>query len=178
MVSEAGFLRTPLVLLLALAGQGDGHHTFDQGPRRLVLSVTSNCECAFRRSKLTKRRKSWPGVNETYVRKSGRAPTLTDDAAIASQIQFVLGPAGSTYGDAVRIDGTVSNNGKSSFSVLNTSFGFAAGPKLLLALYRTYETFKERTASRSTLAFQLGIQLSDWSASQAGFTAQRSDESA
>jgi hypothetical protein len=67
------------------------------------------------------------GVNNTNAPVTGQAPTTADDAAIASQIQFVSGPAGSTYGGAVSINGTSSNSGKSNFSIVNPVNGFASG---------------------------------------------------
>jgi hypothetical protein len=53
------------------------------------------------------------GLNYTNATLPGQTPTSADDAAIATQIQFVDGPAGSTYGGAVSIDGT-SGNGDGS----------------------------------------------------------------
>src|SRR5688500_353439 len=59
------------------------------------------------------------GTNYTNAPRPGQTPTAADDAAIATQIQFVAGPAGSTYGGAVSIDGTSGNSGKSNISVIN-----------------------------------------------------------
>ena len=59
------------------------------------------------------------GINNTNAGKPGQVPTAADDTAIAAQIQFVAGPAGSTYGGAVSIDGTASNSGKSNISTIN-----------------------------------------------------------
>jgi hypothetical protein len=120
------------------------------------------------------------GINYTNAPKPGQTPTAADDTAIAQQIQFVPGPAGSTYGGAVSIDGTSSNSGKSNFSVVDTVSGFGAAGDLLNTFAATYEwqgsgppLFTSRT-----LGFKLGIQSTDWAASQASFTAQRSGESA
>jgi len=126
------------------------------------------------------------GTDYTHAGKPGQTPSAADDTAIAAQIQFVPGPAGSTYGGAVSIDGTASGSGKSNYSVINTSTGFAPAADLLDPSFEVeYEFYKQHTGGGSTLAFKLGIQSSDWAASQgvsianpAGFTATRSGESA
>jgi hypothetical protein len=118
------------------------------------------------------------GVNDTNAGKPGQVPTAADDIAIAQQIQFVAGPAGSTYGGAVSIDGTSGNSGKSNFSVINTNTGFDASANLLSTFDATYEWYGQPNPTSRTLAFKLGIQSTAWAASQSAFTAQRSGESA
>jgi hypothetical protein len=120
------------------------------------------------------------GVNNTHAGVPGQTPTAAHDAAIAQQIQFVDGPAGSSDGvlGAVSIDGTASGNGKSNFSVINASTGFAPASHLVSASFSAqYEMYKQHTGSGSTLAFKIGIQSTNWTASQTGFTATRSGES-
>lgn len=116
------------------------------------------------------------GTINTHAGRPGQTATAADDAAIASQIQFVDGPVGSTYGGAVSIDGTSSNSGKSTISVINPS-GFDAAGNLLTSFSATYEWYKQPNPTERTLAFRLGIQSTDWAASQASFTAARSGES-
>ena len=122
------------------------------------------------------------GINNTNAGKPGQVPTAADDAAIAAQIMFVPGPAGSTFGGAVSIDGTATNSGKSNFSVINSTTGFGSGASLLTPAFGVlYEMYKQHTGTGSTLAFKLGIQSTDWGfgagQSQNGFTATRSGES-
>ena len=123
------------------------------------------------------------GINNTNAGKPGQVPTAGDDAAIAAQIKFIDGPAGSTYGGAVSIDGTATGSGKSNFSVIDTSTGFAPASDLLTPGFSAnYQFYKQHTGGGSTLAFKLGIQSTAWGTgigqSQNGFTAARSGESA
>ncbi len=123
------------------------------------------------------------GVNYTHFGKPGQSPTSADDAAIAQQIQFVPGPAGSTYGGAVMIDGTSSNSGKSTISVVDAGSGFAPASDLVGGSFSaTYQWYMEPNTTERTLAFRCGIQSTAWGAgsgqSQNGFTAIRSGESA
>jgi len=126
------------------------------------------------------------GITSTHAGKPGQVPTAADDTLIAQQIQFVTGPAGSTYGGAVSIDGTATSSGKSNYSVISPVTGFGAASGLLTPdFFVEYEMYKQHTSGGSTLAFKLGVQSSDWAASQgvslanpAGFTAIRSGESA
>src|ERR1043166_2027006 len=101
------------------------------------------------------------GINNTNAGKPGQVPTAADDAAIAAQIQFVAGPAGSTYGGAVSVNGTSSNSGKSNYSVINTS-GFDAAANLLTTFNATYQWYGQPDPTSRTLAFKLGIQSTDW----------------
>jgi hypothetical protein len=123
------------------------------------------------------------GINNTNAPKPGQIPTAADDLAIAQQIKFVAGPAGSTYGGAVSIDGTANNNGKSNYSVISPVTGFGAASDLVdPAFSAVYEMYKQHTGNGSTLAFKIGIQSSDWGTgpgdSQETFAAVRSGESA
>lgn len=103
------------------------------------------------------------GTNSTHAGKPGQAPTAADDLAIAQQIKFVAGPAGSTYGGAVSIDGTATGSGKSNISVINSTTGFAPASDLLLSSFSVqYEMYKQHTGSGSTLAFKLGFRSVDW----------------
>ncbi len=121
------------------------------------------------------------GINNTHAGKPGQTPTAADDTAIANQIKFVAGPSGSTYGGAVSIDGTATASGKSNYSVISPTTGFADASGLPTSFSATYEMYKQHTSSGSTLAFKLGIQSTDWGfglgESQNNFTAQRSGES-
>jgi hypothetical protein len=118
------------------------------------------------------------GINNTNAGKPGQVPTAADDTAISSQIQFVAGPSGSTYGGAVSIDGTSSNSGKSNISVISPSSGYGTGASLLAPSFSaTYEWYGQPNPTSRTLAFKIGVQSASWAASQIGFTAQRSGES-
>lgn len=122
------------------------------------------------------------GINNTHAPRPGQVPTAADDAAIAGQIKFVDGPAGSTFGGAVSIDGTPASAGKSNFSVINTTTGFAPASVLTTPdFFVEYEMYKQNLGSGSTLAFKIGIQSTAWGIgpgqSQNGFVAQRSGES-
>jgi hypothetical protein len=121
------------------------------------------------------------GITSTNAGRPGQVPTAADDAAIAAQIQFVAGPAGSTYGGAVSIDGTSSNSGKSNISVINDTTGFASGASLLSTFSARYEWYGMPNPTSRTLAFKLGIQSTSWGTgvgeSQNGFVATRSGES-
>ena len=119
------------------------------------------------------------GINDTNAGKPGQTPTAADDAAIETQIKFVAGPAGSTYGGAVSIDGTSGNSGKSNISVINTGAGYGSGAALLdPAFSATYQWYDQPNPTLRTLGFKIGIQSADWAASQTSFTATRSGESA
>jgi hypothetical protein len=118
------------------------------------------------------------GTNYTHAPLPGSTPSAAHDAAIAQQIQFVDGPAGSTYGGAVSIDGTATGSGKSNFSTISPTTGFAPASHLASASFNAqYEMYKQHTGGGSTLAFKIGIQSTQWAASQTGFTAIRSGES-
>ena len=118
------------------------------------------------------------GINNTNAGKPGQTPTAADDAAIASQIQFVAGPSGSTYGGAVSIDGTSGNSGKSNISVISPGSGYGGGGALLNPSFTaTYQWYGQPNPTSRTLAFKIGVQSASWALSQAGFTAQRSGES-
>lgn len=108
-----------------------------------------------------------------------------DEVAIESQLQFVNGPAGSTYGGAISIDGTTGNSGKTNFSTINTLSGFGASSGLVggaSTFNATYQWYGLPNATSRTLAFKLGIQSTAFGTgvgqSQNGFTAGRSGESA
>lgn len=120
------------------------------------------------------------GVTSTQKGKPGQTATAADDVAIASQIQFVAGPSGSTYGGAVSIDGTSANSGKSNIAVTNSG-GFAAASDLLGAGFSAqYQWYGQPNSSSRSLAFKLGIQSTAFGSgagqSQNGFTATRSGE--
>jgi hypothetical protein len=118
------------------------------------------------------------GINSTHAGKPGTVPSAADDTVIAQQIQFVNGPAGSTYGGAVSIWGTSASAGKSQISVIDSVNGFGTLDSSFTA---TYEMYKQHTGSGSTLAFKLGVQSTAWGTdpgeSQNGFVATRSGES-
>jgi hypothetical protein len=122
------------------------------------------------------------GITSTNAPRPGQTPTAADDLAIAQQIQFVAGPAGSTYGGAVSIDGTSGNGGKSNISVINTGAGYDAASNLLTTFNATYEWYGQPNPTSRTLGFKLGVQSTNWGTgvgqSQNGFTATRSGESA
>lgn len=123
------------------------------------------------------------GINNTNAPKPGQTPTGADDIAIAQQIQFVATPTGSTYFGAVSMDGTATGSGKSNYSVINTSTGFAPASDLITPGFSaTYEMYKQHVGAGSTLAFKLGIQSTAYGTgpgqSQNGFNAVRSGESA
>ena len=119
------------------------------------------------------------GVSSTHYGKPGQTPTAADDTAIGQQIQFVTGPAGSTYGGAVKIIAPVGNPGKSTVSVINTATGIADAGKVVDGTFTaTYQWYMEPNTTVRTLAFRLGIRSTMWAQSQAGFTATRSGESA
>jgi hypothetical protein len=117
------------------------------------------------------------GLNYTHAGKPGQTPTAADDAAIAQQIKFVGGPAGSTYGGAMMVDGTIGNSGKSTMSDINLS-GFAPASDLVGGLFTaTYQWYMQPNPTVRTLALRFGVQSAQWAASQTGFTAIRSGES-
>jgi hypothetical protein len=121
------------------------------------------------------------GIDNTNAGRPGQTPTAADDLAIAAQIQFVDGPAGSTYGGAVSIDGTSNNNGKSNISVIDPVNGYGTGASLLVDFEAQYEWYGQPNPTTRTLAFKLGVQSSSWGTgvgqSQNGFIATRSGES-
>lgn len=118
------------------------------------------------------------GLAYTHYGKPGQTPTAADDAAIAAQLQFVNGPAGSTYGGAIKIDGTSDNSGKSTISVVDIASGLAPASDLVGAsFWAAYKWYMEPNPTTRTVAFRLGIRSTQWAASQAGFTAIRSGES-
>ena len=116
------------------------------------------------------------GVNSTLYGKPGQAPTPADDVAIAAQLQFVAGPANGTYGGAIKIIHPTNNAGKSTLSTVNLS-GFAPGSALVGGTFSAqYRWYQDISVSTRTVALRLGIQSTNWAASQLGFTAVRSGE--
>lgn len=120
------------------------------------------------------------GTVNTHPGTPNQAATASDDVEISQQIQFVGGPAGSTYGGAVSIDGTVGNSGKSTISAINPTTGFGSGASLLNTFNATYEWYGQPNPTSRTLAFKLGIQSTNWGTgagqSQNGFVADRPGE--
>ena len=116
------------------------------------------------------------GITRTLYGKPGQTPTAADDITIDQQLQFVAGPAGGLYGGAIKIDGTSSNSGKSTISTVNLS-GFAPSSDLVGGSFTaSYKWYLEPNPTSRTVAFRIGIQSTQWAASQAGFTAIRSGE--
>jgi hypothetical protein len=121
------------------------------------------------------------GITSTNAPAPGSTPSAADDLAIAQQIQFVGGPAGSTYGGAVSIDGTSSNSGKSNISTIDAAGITPATSLLSNSFSATYEWYGQPNATSRTLAFKIGIQSTSYGTgagqSQNGFNALRSGES-
>lgn len=118
------------------------------------------------------------GLYRTNAGKPGQAATEADDLAIAEQLQFVDGPAGSTYGGALKIIAPNDNAAKSTISVVDTG-GIADASTLVDGSFSAaYKWYMEPNPTTRTLAFRVGIQSTMWAQSQAGFTAVRSGESA
>ena len=76
------------------------------------------------------------------------------------------------------VDGTSSNSGKSNFSVIDTTTGFAAASVLPTTFEAEYQWYGQPNPTTRTLGFKIGVQSTDWAASQSSFTATRSGESA
>jgi nitrous oxidase accessory protein NosD len=76
------------------------------------------------------------------------------------------------------VDGTTGNSGKSNVSVINTATGFAPASDLLSSFTAQYQWYGQPNPTSRTLAFKIGVQSAQWAASQSGFTATRSGESA
>ena len=112
------------------------------------------------------------GTNNTHAGKPGQTPTLADDAAIASQIQFVNNAPESV--NALKLSfGTGTASGKATVSTINTDSGFATGD-WRNGFFANLRLFRE-TNTNTTL--KIGIQSTNWALSQVGFTATRSGES-
>ncbi|HYH63224.1 MAG TPA: hypothetical protein VD866_00855, partial [Urbifossiella sp.] len=118
------------------------------------------------------------GVQLTNAPDAAVTPSAANDLAILQQLQLVSGPAGSLYGGAVKIDGTTENAGKTSFSTVNTTTGFAPASDLVDPSFSAeYQWYGEPNTTSRTMAFRIGVQSTQWAASQTGFTAARSGES-
>ncbi len=115
------------------------------------------------------------GTNYTHYGKPGQAGTAADDAAIADAIQFVDTAPGGQNGLRLEKNSTSPGMGKTSLSKINTD-GFAWASGWLDGFYANYNYYTNTTAETAVL--KIGIQSSLWDQSQAGFTAQRSGESA
>ncbi len=118
------------------------------------------------------------GLNYTHYGKPGQTPTAADDIAIAGLLQFVAAPAGATYGGALKIIQPDNNAVKATLSTVNTS-GFAPATDLVGGGFAaTYRWYMEPNTTARTLAFRVSLQSAQWAASQVGYTAIRSGESA
>ena len=117
------------------------------------------------------------GVNSTQFGKPGQIPSYADDAAIADQLQFVEGPAGGLYGGAVKIIAPVgANSAKSTISTVKLT-GFAPASDLVGGSFNAaYKWYVEKVSTWRTVAFRIGVQSTQWTTSQTGFTATRSGE--
>ena len=113
----------------------------------------------------------------THAGKPGTVASAAADLAIAQQISIVNAPAGSTYGTALKIDGTSANTGKSTVSVIDTVTGLGAASLLPTTFTASYQWYDQPNPTVRTLGFRIGVQSAQWSASQSGFTATRSGES-
>jgi hypothetical protein len=112
------------------------------------------------------------GINNTYAGKPGQTATAADDLAIANQIQFVNdAPGGAT---ALKLVFAAGTGGKATFSNIDTNKGFATG-NWQDGFFANMRRYRE-TATNTTI--KIGVQSTNWAASQNGFTATRSGESA
>lgn len=117
------------------------------------------------------------GLTRTLYGKPGQTPTAADDITIDQQLQFVAGPAGGLYGGTVKIIAPSGyNSAKSTISTVNLG-GFAAASDLVGGSFSaTYKWYVEKVSTWRSVAFRIGIQSTQWTASQTGFTATRSGE--
>ncbi len=118
------------------------------------------------------------GTISTHAGDAAITPTTADDLAIAQQLKFVSTGAfpGATYGGAVSLSGTTSNNGKTSISKIDTTTGLAAGSALIDSGFSASYQWLSQGTRTSPLKF--GVQSTVFGVSQNAFTAQRSGESA
>lgn len=112
------------------------------------------------------------GTMLTHYGKPGQTPTSADDATIAQQISFVTGPGGV---GALKMDkkSTAGGYSKCTVSKINES-GFASADSWLSNFKLDYSYNTASTAEYTVP--KITIRSSNWSASQAGFTATRSGE--
>ncbi|MBX3423492.1 MAG: VCBS domain-containing protein [Pirellulaceae bacterium] len=109
----------------------------------------------------------------------GVTPSTAHDQAILQQVRIVNAPAGSAFPGALLVDGTSSNSGKSTASVVDTASGFAPASDLVQPEFgATYSWYGQPDPTSRTVAFRIGVQSAAWAISQASFTATRSGESA
>ncbi|MBK7338342.1 MAG: hypothetical protein IPJ00_20275 [Saprospirales bacterium] len=86
------------------------------------------------------------------------------------------GPTGSTGGGTVKIIAPTNNSAKSTLSTVNLS-GFAPASDLTGGSFTAnYRWYMEPNPTNRTVAFRVGIQSTQWAASQTSFTAIRSGE--
>jgi hypothetical protein len=113
------------------------------------------------------------GTNYTHAGKPGQTPTTADDAAIANQIQFVGDAPGNV--DALKLTFAAgTGSGKVTISNINTDTGFATG-NWQNGFFANMSRYRPEN-TRTTL--KIGIQSTNWAASQAGFTPKRTGDSA
>jgi hypothetical protein len=114
------------------------------------------------------------GSTLTHYGKPGQTPTAADDITTRQQISFVGGPSGI---GALKMQKTSTSGGfsKCTVSKVNGS-GFATGDSWLSGFVCDYSYYTNSSAELTIP--KIGLQSSAWAASQAGFTATRSGESA
>jgi hypothetical protein len=113
------------------------------------------------------------GQNYTHAPLPGATPSAAHDAEIATRILFqdaATAPAGSD-GGAVQFS-TENPSAKATLSTIDTAAGFAAD-NWRGAFDATYVW----QGVNKPMAFKIGVQSTNWAASQTGFTATRSGES-
>lgn len=112
------------------------------------------------------------GTNYTHFGKPGQAATTADDASIANQIQFVDNAPDGVQ--ALKLSFGAGTGGKATVSTIDTDAGFATGnwSTNFFANMRRYRDTETNTT------IKIGVQSSNWAASQTGFTATRTGESA
>jgi hypothetical protein len=113
------------------------------------------------------------GTNYTHAGKPGQTPTAADDAQIAEQIKFVSDAPGGVPALKL-VFGKVTGGGKATISTINTDTGFATG-NWSTNFFANMSRYRD-TETNTTL--KIGVQSTDWAASQSGFTATRTGESA
>lgn len=105
------------------------------------------------------------------------AATL-DPAAVATQIDWTNSYSSRGNLGGVSLTGTPEGAGKTTISLLNSEDGFAAASVLNSLSFNAAYRWQNTDLVVPGPALKFGVQSTDYTASQTGFTAQRSGEAA
>jgi fibronectin-binding autotransporter adhesin len=118
---------------------------------------------------------SGASISNNTTHAPGSGATL-NESAVASQIQWknTIGSLGNLGG--VSLTGTATGSGKSTISVVDSQSGLAAAGTALGENFKATYRWQNTDTVAPGVSFKIGVQSTDWEASQSGYTATRSGE--